>query len=69
MHVDSETITCYKCQKGGDHVKIKRSLAKPRAKTLRAAEKELHSSHSPKAARRTGGYVVHNAKGLKSKKK
>ncbi len=42
-------------------------LAKPKSRTLKAAEQELHNHRSPKTARRTGGYVLRNAKGVKEK--
>ncbi len=41
---------------------------KPKPRTLKAAEKELHSRRVPKAAKRPAGYVVSRAKGVKVKK-
>ena len=40
----------------------------PKPKTLKAAEKELHSKRSTKTAKRPAGYVVNRAKGIKEKK-
>ncbi len=47
---------------------IKKGLSKPKPRTLRAAEKELHDGRSAKLARRASGYVVKNAEGVKVKK-
>ena len=44
-----------------------RGLSKPKPRTLKAAEKELHNGRSAKPARRAAGYVVKNAKGVKEK--
>lgn len=47
----------------------KRKLVKPKPRTLKAAEKDLHNRHSSGSSKRTGGYVVKNAKGVKEKRK
>lgn len=46
-----------------------KKLSKPKPRTLRAAERDLHSGKSSESSKRTGGYVVKNAKGVKEKRK
>ena len=43
-------------------------LVKPKPKTLRKAEKELHGKRVPKTAKSTAGYTVRNAKGVREKR-
>lgn len=40
---------------------------KPKPRTLKAAEKDLHSKKSSKTSKSTAGFVVKTAKGVKEK--
>lgn len=45
----------------------KENTLKPKPRTLKRAEKDLHDKESSKTSKSTGGFVVRAAKGIKEK--